>query len=142
MVVPSSEKTLFTVQLAVVIVLVPDPGKVRLLKVVGEAESVWLPAAPKLTVPVPALKTEPSPFQADVLMAFSFRILDPPFKVPAVSVITSVKVCVNGVPASRIKVPAGPLMVSPAPFIFPVKVAVPPVLDIVTVPNVLKAPIL
>ena len=73
-------------------VFIPDPEIVRLLKAVAEAESVWLPDAPKLTVPVPALKTDPFPFQAVALIAFSLRVLDPPFKVPAVRVITSVKV--------------------------------------------------
>ena len=90
-------------QLAVVKVFMPEFEKVRLLKVVAVPVIVWLPAAPKFTVPVAALNTDPVPFQAVRLIAFSLRILDPPFKVPAVRVVTPVKVWVK--PAPRFNVP-------------------------------------
>ena len=78
-----------------------------------------------------------------MLVAFSFRVLNPPFKVPAVRVITPLKVCDNPViPASRLSVPPDPLRVSAPPFKLPVKVAVPVVFDIVTVPVVVNAPML
>ena len=70
---------------------VPELEKVRLLKVVAEAESVW-DAPPKFTVPVPAVNNDPVPFQAVVLVELSFNVLEPPFNVPAVRVISPVNV--------------------------------------------------
>ena len=67
------------------------------------------------------------------------NVLEPPFNVPAVLVQVPVKVCVNEVP--RFKVPPVPLIVKPAPFTFPVNVAVPAVLVIDTVPVVVKSSI-
>ena len=114
----------------------PALEAVRLLKVVADADIVCAPAAPKLTVPVPALNTVPVPFQAVVLVAFSLRILLPPFNVPAVRVTIPVKVWVSAVP--RFKVPPVPLMVSGPPLTLPCKVAVPEVLVNVTLPVVVK----
>ena len=91
---------------------------------------------PKTTVLVPATKTEPVPFQAVALVAFSFKVLEPPFKVPAVKVTTPLKVCVRLAP--RFNVPPDPLMVNPAPFTLPVKVVVPAVLVNETVPVVVN----
>ena len=114
-------------------VLFPEPEKAR-LKNEELAAMVWFPAAPKLTVPEAAVNTLPVPFQAVALTAFSLRELLPPFKLPAVSVTTPVKVCVS--PTPMFNVPPVPLMVNPAPLVFPVNVAVPPVLVIETVPVV------
>lgn len=111
--VPSIERIPLTVQLAVVNVFVPEFENVRLLNVVAEAVSVCA-TPPKLTVPVPALKTVPVPFQAVALVAFSLRMLDPPFSVPAVRVITPVKVWVNPVPRFNVP-PVVPLIVRPFP---------------------------
>jgi len=110
---------------------------------VADAESVWFPAAPKFTVPVPALKTDPVPFHAVVLTAFSFRMLDPPFNapVPEVRVITPVKVWVKAVPRFNVPPPV-PIIVRAAPFTFPVNVAIPPLLDMVVRPVVLYPAIL
>ena len=121
-------------------VLFPEPESIRLLNVNPEAARVCAPAAPKFTVPDAGANTLPIPFHAVALTLFSLSVLLPPFSDPAVKVISPVKVCVNALP--RFKVPPIPLMVSAAPFTFPVKVAVPPVLDIETVPVVVKEPIL
>ena len=59
-------------------VFVPPPLNVRFLKVVAEAETFWLPAAIKFTLPVPGLKREPLPFQVVRLEPVSTRLLDPP----------------------------------------------------------------
>ena len=68
------------------------------------------------------------------------RVLDPPFRIPAVSVATPVKLWVNPVP--RFKVPFAPFTVKVDPVMFPVNVAVLPPFDIKTGPVVVKAPIL
>jgi len=73
-------------------VIVPVMAKVRLLKVVAEAESVWLPGAAKITVPVPGVKSDPVPPQAVGLVELSLIVLEPPFNVPAVRVISPVNV--------------------------------------------------
>ena len=83
--------------------------------------------------------TLPVPFHAVVLTAFSFKILLPPFKTPAVSVTIPVKVCVN--PTPKFKVPAAALIVNVPPVIFPTNVAVPEALVNVTAPVVLKSSI-
>ena len=136
--VPSSERIPFTVGVTEK-VFIPEPDTVRLLKDVAVDETVWAPAAPKFTVPVPALKTLPVPFQAVVLTAFSLRILLPPFNVPAVNVTTPVKVCVKAVP--KFRVAPEPLIVKGPPFTFPCKVAVPEVFESRTEPVVVKPPI-
>ena len=59
-------------------------------------------------------------------------VLEPPFNVPAVLVHAPEKVCDN--PAPKFKVPPVPLIVKPAPFIFPVKVAVPAGVDGIETP--------
>ena len=113
-------------------VFVPELENVRLLNVVDDAESVWAPAAPKFTVPVPALNTVPIPVHAP----FTLRELVPPFNVPAVRVISPVKVWVNDAPRSN--VPPGPLTVRPAPFTGPRNVAVPDDFVMETRPVVVK----
>ena len=120
-------------------VLVDEPENVRLLKVVAEAESVCA-TPPKLTVPVPAVNNEPVPFHAVVLVAFSLRVLELQFNVPAVRLTVPEKVWVK--PEPRFNVPPLPLIVKAAPFTLQVNVAVPAVFDIVTVPVVVNAPIL
>ena len=77
-------------------------------------------------------------------MAFSYKVLNPPFNVPAVRVTTPLKAWVNPVtPPSRLSVPPVPLMVRAPPVKLPVSVAIPlGVLDMVTAPVVLNAPIL
>ena len=64
------------------------------------------------------------------------KVLEPPFNVPAVLVHVPEKVCVN--PEPKFKVPPVPLIVNPAPFMFPVKVAVPPVFVMEIKPVVVK----
>ena len=96
-----------------------------------------MPAPLYSIVPVPAVKVPPVPdkgvrLDKDIL-------LEPPFNVPAVLVHTPEKVCVN--PEPKFKVPPVPFMVKPAPFIFPVKVAVPPVFVMEIKPVVVKPPI-
>lgn len=119
-------------------VFVPELEKVRLLNVEAVAR-VWA-TPPKFTVPVPALKFVPVPLQAVALVEFSLRVLESPFKVPAVSVTSPVKVWVRPVP--RLIVPPEPLMFRAPPLTLPVSVAVPPVLVIDTVPVVVKPTIL
>ena len=51
-----------------------------------------------------------------------FNVLVPPFNVPAVLAQTPLNVCVNPVP--KFNVPPGVFIINPAPFTFPVKVAV------------------
>ena len=63
-------------------------------------------------------------------------MLDPPFTVPFVLVQSPEIVCVNAVP--RCKVPPEVLLVSAAAFKFPVNVAVPADLLIVTAPDVVN----
>ena len=121
-------------------VLVPEPEKTRLLKVVVPvAEIVWFPAAPRFTVPVPGVNRVAVPLQAFVLTEFSFSVLEPPLREPAVRVTIPVNVWVRPLP--RLSVPPEPLIVKAAPLTLPVSVAVPPVFDMVTVPVVVKAPI-
>ena len=97
---------------------------------------------PNTTVPLPALNSVPFPLHDNAPVAFSLRILNRPFKVPAVRVTTPLKVWVNPViPASRFSVPADPLIVKAPPFKLPFKVAAPADFDISTSPVVLKAPI-
>ena len=120
----------------VVNVLFPEFAKVKLLKVVADADSVWFPAAVNLTVLVPAVKREPVPPQAVLLTELILIIQEPPFRVPIVRV-TLEKVWVS--PTPKFKVPPDPLMVRPfAPKIAPVLVAVPPVLNILIKPEVVK----
>lgn len=116
-------------------VFVPVPAKVTTLNVVALTESVWA-APPKLTVPVPAVNSEPVPPQAVALVLFSFNVLDPPLSVPAESVTSPVNVWVK--PEPRLSVPPTPLIVNPAPPTLPPKVAVPPVFVIDTRPVVVN----
>jgi len=125
----------FTVML-LLIVFSPPPEKVTLLKVVEVADKVWFPAPPKTTVLVSATKFEPVPFHAEVETEFTFNVLDPPFKVPAVSEIFPEKVCVRPLP--RLNVPPAPLIVSAPALTLLVKVAVPPVFVMDTVPVVVN----
>ena len=108
----------------------------RLLKIVVVAERVWLPDAPKFTVPEPATNRDPVPPHAVVLDLLTFNVLEPPFNVPLVRVITSEKLCVN--PTPRFRVPPVPLIVNLAPFTLPANVAVPPDLVIEILPVVVK----
>jgi len=117
-------------------VIVPVMAKVRLLKVVDEAERVWFPGAPKITVPVPAANNDPIPPQAVALVELSFNVLEPPFRLPAVRVTSPENVWVNPVP--RFNVPPVPLIVNPAPLIEPCMVAVPAVLVMETNPVVVN----
>jgi len=68
---------------------VPVPAKVTTLNVVALTESVWA-APPKLTVPVPAVNSEPVSPQAVALVLFRLTVLDPPLSVPAESVTSPV----------------------------------------------------
>ena len=102
------------------------------------ADIVCAPAAPNITVLAPCVKRVPVPFQAVAVAEFTFTVLVLPFSVPAVSVISPVKVCVRAAPRSS--VPPVPLIVSAAPLIFPETVAVPPVLVMLTGPVVVKPP--
>jgi len=87
------------------------------------------------------MKREAVPFQAVGLTELSFRVAASPFKVPAVSVTSPVNVWLNeAIPKSS--VPPSPAIVSAPPAKLPVRVALPPVLDMVTAPVVVKAPIL
>ena len=70
----------------------PEPENIRLLNVVADAASVWAPEPLKLTVPVPGLNTLPVPFHTVALNAFRLRVPEPPFNVPAVRVISPIKV--------------------------------------------------
>ena len=71
------------------------------------------------------------------LVEFALSVLRrPPFKVPAVSVMSPEKVCVRLVP--KFSVPPDPLIVSAAPLTAPVKVAVPPVFVMETAPVVVN----
>ena len=121
-------------------IFVPEPEKIRLLNVVVPvAEIVWFPAAPRFTVPVPGVKRVAFPFQAFMLTEFSFSVLEPPFREPAVRVTIPVNVWVRLLP--RLRVPPFPFKVRAPPFTLPVSEAVPLVFDMVTVPVVVKAPI-
>ena len=100
-----------------------------------------MPVAPNTTVPVAGAKTEAVPLQAVVLTEFSFSVAASPFKVPAVRVTFPVKVWLKDA-APRSSVPPVPLIVSAPPVKLPVSVAVPPVFDMSTVPEVVKPPIL
>jgi len=117
-------------------IIVPVMAKVKLLKVVAEAESVWFPGAPKITVPVPDVKSDPVPFQAVTLAELSLRVLEPPFNVPADRVTSPVNVWFK--PAPRFNVPPLPLIVNPAALIEPCMVAVPAVLVMETDPVVVN----
>ena len=104
--------------------------------------SVCAPLPPNTTVPFPALNSVPFPLQDNEPVAFSLRILSPPFKVPAVSVTTPLKVWVKPVnPESRFSIPFNPLIVKAPPLRLPLNVAAPPDFDINTGPEVLNAPI-
>ena len=83
-----------------------------------------------------AVKTVPVPFQAVVVALLSFKVLEPPFKEPAVSVTSPEKVWVR--PTPRLSVPPAPFMVKPAPLTDPVKVTDPAVLTQFTSPVVVK----
>ena len=138
--VPSIDTVEFTVQFAVVNVLIPELENVKLLNVVADAERVWFPVAPKLTVLVPAVKREPFPFHAVALTPFTFKVEELPFKLPAVRVTTPLMVWLKASP--KFKVPPDPFIVSPPLVIFPPKVAIPPVFVIETKPVVLNGAIL
>lgn len=94
---------------------------------------------PNITVEVSAVNTDPVPVQAVALVAFSFKVLDPPFNVPAVSVTTPEKVCVK--PTPKLSVPPEPFIVNAAPLRLPAAIATPEVLDMVTLPVVVNEPI-
>ena len=85
---------------------------------------------------MPAINLDPVPFQAVALVAFSLRVLESPFKVPAERDTVPVKVCVNPTPKSS--VPPFPNSVNPAAFTLLVNVAVPAVFVITTAPVVVK----
>ena len=117
----------------------PLPFRVRLLNEVAVVEIPWAPP-PKMTVPVPAVKTRALPFHADAVDEFTFKKLELPSNEPDVRVTSPVKVWVPEYKSS-VPVPV-PLIVSPPPVIFPLKVAVPLLLVIETRPVVEKFPML
>ena len=85
-------------------------------------------------VPVFAVKVPVEPVISGIL-----RVLDPPCSVPLLLVQFPVKVCTR--PAPRFRVPPSPLVVRDPPLTFPVRVAVPAVFIMVTVPVVVKSSI-
>ena len=119
-------------------VLVPVPERVRLLNI-DEVEVMVCALPPKITFPVPGLKTEPTPLHAFRLVELTFKVLEFPFKVPALNAISPEKVWFIKGPRSR--VPPEPFTDSAAPFKIPAIVAVPAVFDMVTVPVVVNVPI-
>lgn len=132
MAVPDKSKIPFTVGIPVN-VFAAEPDSVKLLNVVAVFK-VWA-APPKFTVLVPAVKLVPVPVQA-VPVRLALMVLEPPFNVPAVSVIAPVKVCVKPVP--KFSVPPVPLIVSAAALKLFCNVAVPAVLVMVILPVVVK----
>ena len=117
-------------------VFIPEFENIRLLNI--DAVANVCAAPPKFTVPVPAIKFVPVPFQAVALVAFTLSLLEPPFNIPFDKVTIPDKVCTN--PEPRFKVPPVPLIVNALPLTGPVKVAVPAVFTIDIIPVVEKAP--
>lgn len=121
------------------IVFAPDVLSVRLLKVVNNVPfNRCVPPPLKATVPVLGTNTPAVLVQAFwvVLTLLTFMVLEPPFKVPAESVMAPENACVNPVP--RLRVPPEPLIVSAPPLLFPKRVTDPAVLEQVIVPEVVK----
>lgn len=124
----------FTVKL-LLNVLVPPPEKVRLLKVVEEAEIDCADVPLKITILRFGTKLLPVPVQ----LPATEMVEEPPLRVPAVKA-TEEKEWLRFVP--MFKVPPKPLMMSAPVPTFPEKVAVPLVLAMVMVPVVLNPEIL
>lgn len=118
-------------------VLAPDPAKVRLLKVVLPVPAMVCAFPPNLTVPVEGVNVQAVALdQAVPPVKFTFKVLEPPSKVPAVRVTKPVNVWVSKVP--RFSVPPVALNVNAAAPTFPVNVVLPAVLVYEIKPVVVK----